>query len=153
MNKLMLFPLGFMFILTIISSVYTSHTYLGSSTDMTVDGNLTITEDGAEKTGSVDIPGSESQSFDMWGSTGAMLIIVAAIAVGILAGIQIVGSGLGEHAQALVFDGVLYFGLWACLTIIARDMLFAATITSILWITLTTTFVIGLGSHMGRADG
>lgn len=153
MNSLMLFPLGIMFVLTIITSMYTSETYLGTSGDFNSDDDIIINEDGVNKTGSIDIPETESQTFDIWDSTGAMLILTAAIAAAILAGITVLGSGLSDRAQGIIFDGILYLGLWACLTIVARELIFAITFSMIIWVIITTMFIIGLGSHMGRADG
>lgn len=153
MNKLLMFPLAFMFILTIYATVY-SGTYSGTghSADYT---NQSGTEIQGES-GTVEIPNADTQDFNIWdsGAGYAMVILVAAIAIGIVAGIKILGSGLSDMSQGMIFNGILFLGLWSCLTIVSSAFLFYTEIVTILWMFITMIYIIGLGIHLnGNAAG
>ena len=149
MNKLLIFPMAFMFILTIFSVIYTGETLQGESEDYGDPGSIIINEE----TGEVDIPEAEHQEFNIWDSTGAMVILFAAIAIAIIAGIKILGSGLSDMSQSLIFDGILFLGLWACLTIVSSEFLFQTSMSILLWVSLTTIYIIGMGLHMSGSAG
>ena len=144
MNKLLIFPLAFMFLLTIFASVFSSIHPTGSSTDYSNQQGGTF----QGESGNVTIPEAESQSFNIWDTTGALVILTVAIAVGIIAGIKILGSGLSEMSQGMIFNGILFLGLWACLTIVSGDYLFSEAIVTVVWVSLTTIYIIGMGIHL-----
>ena len=150
MNKLMIMPLAFMFLLTIFAMMYTGNTYTDTTEDYSKTGELTInaTEDDA---GEIEIPGAGEQELNVWDNEdmiGAMIIIGIAIAVGIVAGVTVLGSGLKEFSQTLIFNSILFMGLWAVLTVIASAYMFATSIATVFWFSLTTIYMIGLGIHM-----
>jgi len=151
MNKLLIFPIGFMFLLTIYAVVYTGTTYSGS-TDSYTDQNGTIVQG---ETGTVFIPNAGSKNFDIWDNLAgaAMVVIAGALAVGTISGIRILGSGLSEMSQSLIFKAIIFLGLWACLTVFAQDFLFDSILTKLLWVTLTLIYCIGLGTHLGGSGG
>jgi hypothetical protein len=129
MNKLMIIPLAFMLILTIISVAYTGVTLTNSINNTT-------------------IPGAEPQSFDIWGLQGALIILIAAVAVGTVAGINILGSGLSDTSQRMIFNSVLYIGLWAVLTVVTSTLVFGSGIIFLmLYIVMTIMFVIGFAGE------
>lgn len=150
MNKLLIFPLAFMLLLTIFSMVYAGAVY---SPDSTPDYS---TIDGIEINGSptsVEIPEAGSYTFDIWDTTGFLLILTAAIAIGILAGINFLGSGLSETSQKMLFDSVLFGGVWGCLSIVSSDFMFSIAYTALLWLCLTLIYIIGVGMHMTQSEG
>jgi hypothetical protein len=51
-------------------------------------------------------------------------------------------------SQSLIFNGILFGGLWACLTAVSADMLFEFVITQMLWVFLTISYIIGMGIHL-----
>jgi len=148
MNKLLIFPLAFMFILTLFSAVYENETYTGYSDDYSPAEGIII----GNETGEVTIPSAQPQSFNIWGVTGALVIIVAAIAVGIIAGITVLGSGISERSQSLIYNGILFLGLWSCLTIISSRFFLDSLIPTLFWISLTIIYILGLGIHMSNSD-
>lgn len=152
MNKLMIFPLSVMLILTMISFVYSpADIWTGNSPN--VDPG-TITINGSSQT--VDVPGSDPQAFDIFSAGGVLLIIIAVIAIGIVSGITALGSGLSDNAQNIIVNSVLWLGLWACLTVITGGFLFGTGIIfTIIYLAVTFMFIIGLGFHItdsGSAD-
>lgn len=153
LNKLMFFPMCFMFMLTIYAVADVGGTFAGESANYTSDDELTIDYTTGSESGSVDIPGSGSHEFDIWAASTAMIILVVAMAVGILGGIKILGSGLSEMSQKMIFNGILFLGLWAGLTLVSIDFFFDYTVLTLLWVSLTTVYVLGVGVHMsGTAE-
>ena len=63
-----------------------------------------------------------------------------------------IGSGLSDTSQKMLFDSVLFGGIWACLSVASIDFMFVNAYTSILWLVLTMIYIIGVGSHMTQAD-
>ena len=151
MNKLLIFPMAFMFLLTIFATVYTGIYYSGQTGDYS---NQSGTEIQGE-TGTVEIPNAGTKTYNIWQSgTGyAMVILIGAVAIGIIAGIKILGSGLSDPSQSMIFNGILFLGLWACLTVISSQFLFDTSIAIILWISLTMIYVVGLGIHINPSGG
>ncbi len=128
---------GFIFLDTAVQPSGTSDNYSDSSGITIDDANRTIT-----------LPEAESQTFDIWGVTGMLVLLVAAIALGIVASIQAVGSGLDNLGQSLIFNGMIFMGMWTCLTIISAELLFDNIILTLVWMMLTLMFVIGFATHI-----
>lgn len=149
MNRMLLFPLSIMLILSVYGMIYTGLTYTADATEnySTIDG---VDINGTPS--SVDIPSAGSYSFDIWSNSGFLLILTAAIAIGVVAGVNFLGSGLSDTSQKMLFDSVLFGGIWACLAVAAVDFMFVNAYTSLLWLVLTMIYIIGVGSHMTQAD-
>lgn len=146
MNKMMLIPLGFMLILTMFAAMYTGN--MSSGTGTTDDYSNSSGINTTEGSGYVDVPSGGSHTFNIFSTEGVIAILIAAIAVTIVAGIKVLGSGLNDMSQNLIFNGILFGGLWACLTIISSTMLFGYVYTELLWVFLTVTYIIGMGIHL-----
>lgn len=135
--------------------------FITNGTSLTADygvgdvGTLNYTTDGVTNSTTVDIPGSESQTFNIWSIEGAMIILIAGIAVSIVAGIGLFGSGLSEQAQRLILMGTVFLGLWAVLTVISAPLLFEDTglLGTAFYIILTISFIIGFTSMASGSDG
>jgi hypothetical protein len=142
----MLIPLGFMLVLTMFAAIYTGN--METATGTTDDYSNSSGIDTSEGSGYVDVPSGGSHTFNIWSTEGVILILVTAIAVTIIAGIKVLGSGLNDMSQSLIFNGILFGGLWACLTAVSADMLFEFVITQMLWVFLTIAYIIGMGIHL-----
>jgi hypothetical protein len=145
MNKLLLIPLALMVITTMISFADSGATYESVLDDRNPE-TITI----GNETTTINIPNAEEQSFSIWESTGLVALLIIAIAVGTVAGVNILGSGLSDTSQMLLFNSTLFLGAWATLTVFSSNILFGSgeTIMFIFWIVLTIVYVIGLGLHM-----
>jgi hypothetical protein len=133
MNKLMIFPMGFMFILTAFSIISTG-------THPTTDYTYTSSGGGGTTT---------TDEFDIWMiGVGAGVVLIAALAAAIIMGFNLFGSGFNETSQTMTFDAILYGGLWAGLSVVAASFLFDEMIISLFWIILTFIYVLGLGMEM-----
>ena len=148
MNKLLLFPLTVLFLMSIFTAVFTETFYSADSPDYSSDENITV---GGE-TGSVDIPNAGSHTYNMWGLGGAVVILTVALTVGILAGIHVIGSGLSDTSQKMMVSGIMFGGLWACLTVISGTTFFSTTTSQLCWFGLTFVYVLGFGLHMTTGD-
>ena len=150
---MLVIPIAFMFLLTMYAVMYTGETYEGSSGNYTATGEINMSSEDEEA--SVSIPSGGSHSFNIWSleTGGALLIITTAMAVGIVAGVTVLGSGLKEFSQTLIFNGIMFLGTWACLSVVAGPFLFIEDVGIALWFVLTFMFMIGLGMHMTAAGG
>lgn len=132
MNKLMIFPMSFMFLLTAFAVVSTGIHYTANYT---------------YKTGSTSEQTTEN--FDIWAiGVGAGVILTAALAVAVIMGFNFFGTGFNETSQVMTFNAILYGGLWAGLSIAAARFLFSDIIISLFWIILTFLYVLGLGMQI-----
>ena len=152
MNNLMLIPLAIMFILTIICMTYTGNEFEGVSSDYTETGVINFTEDETTKEGSAEFDTGEPVEYNIFDTTGTLIILIAAVAIGIVAGVTILGSGVTEMSQGLVFNSMLFLTLWTCLTVVASAFVFENIYTTMVWVGLTTAYALGLGSHMSDGD-
>jgi len=141
MNKLLIFPIFIMLLLTVYSSVYTDTEYVGSGDDYSELEGIELND---TSTGNVDIPIAGEQDFNLWDLKGALIILTLALIVGIVAGIKVLGSGLSETSIMILFASISYLGLWACLSIVSMEFVFGHIEASLLWIGLTIMFVLGV---------
>lgn len=149
LNKLLVFPLAFMFIITIFSLVYVGGTYSSDTNNYSEQTGIEVPKEGSGSTNAtVKIPQAKQQTFDISTAQGIMLILTVAVAVGIIAGIKILGSGLSDISQSMIFTGLLFGGLWACLSIVSATFLFDTIITLMLWSIITIMYIIGMGIHL-----
>jgi len=146
MNKMMVFPLAFLLILSIFSAINTGITYTGHSQDMSDIDGFVIND--SETT--ISVPEAEEQEFDIWQGTYAIFIVVTAMGIGIIAGITVLGSGLKDYSAKLMFDGILFLGLWTCLSVVTIMYMFMNVFTTLFWIGLTVMYTIGVGNQMSQ---
>jgi len=117
-------------------------------------GEINYTTDGVTNTSGVDIPGAGPQTFDIWGSSGALAVLILALTLGIVAGIGFLGSGLGAQAQKLIFMGTAYLGLWAVFVVMGGTKILDGTgnLGVAFFVLLTTIFVIGFVTDASGSD-
>lgn len=149
MNKLILIPVAFMLLLTLFAFTYTGIQFTGISSDNSNVSGITIDGEPTQ----VEIDNAGSYEFNIWSTAGIILILTAATAVGIVAGLSVLGSGISVLSQKMLFDSVLFGGLWACLSAATVGIVFGNQFVALLWMVLTIMYVIGIGSHMTSSDG
>jgi hypothetical protein len=148
MNKLLLFPLAMLFILSLFVFLESAVQPSGTSDDYTNTSGITIDEDERY----VEIPSAEPQTFNIWGTSGPVVIVIAAIAVGIISGISFLGSGLSPLSQSMIFNSIVFFGIWTCLTVVSASLMFENIVMIIIWLCLTMMFMLGLSIHLTGDD-
>jgi hypothetical protein len=151
MNKLLVFPLTFMFLLTIFSLLYIGGRPYGDSPDYSSpdETNITGSEAGS---GTVQLPDASSHKITLLAG-GVLLLIAIAITVGIISGFHILGSGFSATSQSMIINAILFMGLWAVLAVIASDIIFQGFIAVILWMIITVMYVIGFAIHINPSGG
>jgi hypothetical protein len=148
MNKLLVFPLALMYLISIFVFINISVNPSGSSTDFRDISGISI--DNQNRNVSVD--DAEPKTFNIWNASGIMFILLTAIALGVVAGIGFLGSGLSDTAQGMIFSSILFLGIWTCLTIVTSTLFFDNMITDVMYMGITMMFILGLGIHLSGGD-
>ncbi len=142
MNKLLAIPMLFIIFLGIIGMTYNPNFHPSGNVDIGTGNNQSLST--SEGDGYVDIPGGGSQYFDLSGAQGALVVITAAIALGIASGVSILGSGLSDGARKLIFLACAYFGIWGIFSALALKIINSMDLFGpILWIILTIMYAVG----------
>lgn len=95
----------------------------------------------------------EEEPFVLGGMDGALVILVAGIALAGVMGISFLGSGLSEFTQSLTLHAVVYGGVWGVFSALSYTTLTSlAVFGGLIWISLTVMYVIGFTQQMGASD-
>ena len=148
MNKALVFPLIIMFIVSLV--LFASASIAPQTTTGEYSESSGIVVDGSYE--EIQIVDESSVTLDVWSVAGFMVLVVAAIAIGITAGVGVLGSGLSDSAQRIIIISIIYMGLWACLTVITATMLWETTIGTVTWLGLTIIFLLGVSSELTESD-
>lgn len=83
---------------------------------------------------------------------GLFGVAISAIVVGVIGGIDVVGSGLSEHSVKLLSNSVLYFGLWGIFSSIAIPLILEIPMYFgvFIYAILTLMYVVGV---VGMSNG
>ena len=132
MNKMLMFPMAILFILTLYSVISGP---VGWSTSQNITSGNPV--------GNIQIP-----SYNLWIGTAAVLILITATTLAIAAGFNLFGSGFGPFSQRTIFYSALYFGLWGCLSVASIRLLFTTWEMSFIWVILTVIYVFGFSEAL-----
>jgi len=150
MNPYITYPL---IILVVIGSFNYLYEFEGAtSIDLTYEGiqNQTLI-------GNQTLTGEESEleleegslSLDFTMTTGIVAIIISAIALGLI-GIHILGSGLSDFSVKIIWNGIVFYGLWTIFSVLALTAIIAIPIFGVLlWFFLTLFYSLGVFGKMG----
>jgi len=148
MNSLVIYPL---LILIVIGSFYQIYKYDKnynlSANDIysqNISGIQTLNDTEQE----LELEqGSLSLNFDM--TTGLIAIIVGAIALGLI-GVKVLGSGLDGYSIKIIWNGIVFYGLWAIFSILAFNSIVSIPFFGVLlWFLLTVFYTLGVFGKMG----
>lgn len=148
MNKIMMFPMLFMFLLTAYAVVASGETYESVTDDWSETGEITHNTTVGDDTGFVIIPEGDSGLINVWFTGAVLALLLIAIAVAIIAGMKVLGTGLNAFSQTTLFNSILFLGLWTGLTVVSASFFFDTPILTMVWISLTTMYAVGLGVHI-----
>jgi len=131
--KWLLSMIGFMLILTLLSIVSG-----GSFSSVNVDQTYIVNVNGTTSEYFISEAGF---SIDAYSGAITWLVIIAAI--GVAAGIGILGSGLSETSVNLLYKSIFYGVVWGILSIFPAGLIFQIELFGpIIYITLTIVYVI-----------
>lgn len=140
MNKLIVFPLSILIMIVIINFIG-GDTLSGDGFAVNTTGDSTING----TTTTYEAQGGGIFSFDLFSGDGLLITLIALGAVGIVAGIQLFGSGLSETSQRMIVLSVGFLGLWGALTIMAKDVILEGTGWFGIVLYLILTIIYGIG--------
>lgn len=125
--------IGFMLILSLLSIISG-----GSFSSINVDQTYTVNLNGTTSDYFISDAGF---SVDAYSGAIGWLIIIAAI--GVAAGIGVLGSGLSETSVNLLYRSIFYGVIWGLLSIFPAGLIFQIELFgSVIYITLTIVYVV-----------
>lgn len=132
MNKLLMYPLTFMFILMVFAMFYSDQNY-----------NQYVISPGS----------NQGVSFNLSSMTTIMAVLAIAITAAGAVGFNILGSGMSVYSQKLIFNSILFGGIWVALSINSSLLIFsdAYHIAGVLWVMLSITYLLGMGVEINTS--
>ncbi len=149
MNQLIVYPLLLLVVLGAFCQIFYAtsvnpeldYTYSDTLEGQAVDGNHTLNEEESEYTQQ-----AQEAVFDINMTTGVIALIIGLVAVGVIAGIRVLGTGLSEHSVKLIYNSTTYYGLWGVFSALAFPAFSAITFLGLglfLWLGLTLVYSLG----------
>lgn len=92
----------------------------------------------------------ENTEFTFSGIIMAFALLALAITGSALVGISFLGSSLGtETTQALIFNSILYLGVWAVFSILAYPLLGQMWVFGgLIWLIITIIYIVGFANEI-----
>lgn len=145
MNKLITFPLLILMLIAGFCQVFNVGAIdLSHSSSLSVDSQGgTLAENESSTNVSTD---STNAIFNIDMVTGLIVLIIALVVVGVIAGIRVLGSGLSEKSVTLIYNSAVYYGLWGIFSVLAFEAFESITIMGLglfLWLGLTLAYSLG----------
>ena len=161
MNKLLMFPLAILilcalFQITMGEAPEYEFSLLQNDIDVEIPNGI-----GGEWDITIIDKDWVSFTVDLYSPEALLTLLVAAIAIGILAGVRVVSSGLSESSGGLVLNAIIFMGLWGVLSIVSTPMFFdesfnlpdsAVNVGLMLWMVLTICYSIGFIQEANGGD-
>lgn len=146
MNKLLAIPLFFIIMMSLLGLVNDiNYTFTGA----TEYEERQVWNETSFQWETREMPVQE-EPFTLVGMDGAMVVLVAAIAIAMLLGISILGSGVSEYTQSLTLHVAVYGGIWGVFSALSYTMLISLAIFgAFIWICFTVMYVLGFVQEMG----
>jgi len=148
-NDFIFYPLFIIIIVSVFTQLYyNDNVIFGSDKNQsqTLVGNQTLNEE--ESKFELE-QGSLSLSFDM--TMGLVAIIVSAIALGLI-GLNILGSGLRDSSVKIIWNGIVFYGLWTIFSVLSYSSIASIPNFGVLfWFMITFIYSLGVFSKMGSA--
>ena len=157
MNQLITYPL----LILIVLGAFTQLFYASDQTtgvDMSYNetlagqvaqGNQTISGETDEYTGE-----AQDAVFDINMISGVIGLIIGLVAVGVIAGIHILGSGISEHSVKLIYNSTTYYGLWGVFSALAFPVFLGIPMFGLfIWLGLTLVYSLGFFETLHGGSG
>ena len=149
MDNFIFYPLIILIVIGSFSQLYYfSETNLGSEdNDYTQDITGTQTLNETETDISV-AGGILNLGFTM--TVGLVAIIVGAIVLGLI-GLNVFGSGLPDFSVKIIWNGIVFYGLWTIFSVLAITAISSLPLFGALfWFFLTFIYSLGVFGRMGK---
>ena len=146
-TNLILFPLLLLIIVGTFSQLYNNNIIdFSSENTQTQDLEGVQSVNGTDTTVSI---GEFSLILDFNMTTGLVIIIAVATVLGLI-GLNVLGSGLSDRSVKIIWNGIVYYGLWAIFSVFAiAGVLSIPYFGGFLWFLLTFIYTLGVFTGMG----
>lgn len=82
--------------------------------------------------------------FDINMLTGLTALIIGLVALGVVAGIHVLGSGLSEYSVKIIHAASVYYGLWGVFSALSITVFTSIPLFGVfLWFILTVVYTLG----------
>lgn len=141
--KLLVFPLLMLAFTAVLSQYMIAEGFNMHGDSVGIDdqtGNFTVDDVEQE----MDVEGYQVDvGFDL--QTGMLAIIIIMIAVGVVAGIHVLGSGLSDFSISVIYNSVFFYSIWILLSLFGFPAINAIPIFGwLLYFFLTVLYSIGI---------
>jgi len=143
MNKLLTYPLLIIFVMAGFNQLLV-YSYVDMSYDDTLEGisakaNQTLNEAESEF-----IQETSDTVFDINMITGIVALIIGLVAVGVVCGIKILGSGIDTFSVKLIYKSTTYYGLWGIFSALSFTVFSSIPFFGLfIWLGLTLCYSLG----------
>lgn len=98
--------------------------------------------------------GDQSFKVNMYGSLGLIALVIALMAVALVAGLNIFGSGVNDSATNTIFMCTAWLAVWGVFSVLAFSLLaLLGNWGIILYFVLTIVYTIGIIDSVGNSGG
>lgn len=143
MNKLVFYPLIMLVFVAGFFQLYTfSNLDLSHNDSRIIDSyGSTITENGTSSSVETE---SVTAVFNINMVSGVIALIIGLVAIGVVAGIRVLGSGLSEHSVKLIYNSSVYYGMWGIFSALAFPVFTEIPLMGLFfWLGLTLVYTLG----------
>lgn len=93
---------------------------------------------------------SNTVPFDVSSSFGIIALIVAIMAVAVVAGVKVLGSGIGDTSVSTIIKGTAFISLWAAFSVASLGLIAAIPyLGPIFYFFLTAVYTVGIMGQIG----
>lgn len=148
MNSLIVYSLLIIFVIAGFSQLYyyteIDLAYEGTLTDIASGGNQSANEEETEVRQEI-----SDAVFNIDMITGIIALIIGLVAIGVIAGIRFLGSGLSEYSVKLIHKSATYYGLWGVFSALSfRAFSGIPYFGLFFWLGLTLVYSLGFFQTM-----
>lgn len=144
MNKLLVYPLMFMMFIAFFHFAVTATT-IGNTVS---EANFT-TGSGDFSNAIIEFVGGDNVVFNIWAISGLVAVFVLGGTVAAMLGFSVLGSGFSVYSQRIVFNLIVFIGLWLALMSMSASILFSQDLFTFLFFGLTMIYIVGVGLQVG----
>lgn len=148
MNNMLVIPLFLLIIVGSFSQLwyYDATDFSSSDNPYTQDINETQIQNGTEA--NLELEGA-SLNLDFGMTIGLIAVIAGAIALGLI-GINVFGSGLSDFSVKIIWNGIVFYGLWSVFSVFAFNAIISIPLFGLMfWFILTVVYSLGVFGRMG----
>ncbi len=92
------------------------------------------------------------------GADGLLALLIGFVAIGVTIGISILGSGLSESSQNILYKSIVYYAIWGIFSVFAYNMGVIGisnipTFGSLIYLFMTIVYTVGVQQQINTHEG